>query len=172
MRKLPLPALRARTHVPQKLPRINPQLMAIVPFKFQRILANRICGNRFRSSLKHDQLSWLRLRRLPRLPPRLAALFVAKRARAGVAQEGKCVRRKMSVLPLNLDPGPRLQMDFHGFRVGGGHGFQYRITRRWSLVVRRRPEPKPFTAEYAEIAGKNFRLAFLGDLCELGGESS
>jgi hypothetical protein len=40
LRRLALPA---RTHIPQKLPRIDPQLMPVVPFELQRVLANRLC---------------------------------------------------------------------------------------------------------------------------------
>jgi hypothetical protein len=37
------PALRARTHPPQKLPRINPKFMSVVPFEFQGVLPHRLC---------------------------------------------------------------------------------------------------------------------------------
>jgi len=71
------PALPTRTHIPQKLPGINPQLMPVVPFELQRVLADRPCRNRFRRGLEHDQFSRLGLRRLPWLAPSLATLFVA-----------------------------------------------------------------------------------------------
>jgi hypothetical protein len=77
----------------------------------------------------------------------------------------------MPVFPFDLHPSPRLELDFHGFGIGGGHGLQYR--RRASLVVRpwSSAKPKSFTAENAEIAEKSFRLAFLRVLGDLGGKS-
>jgi hypothetical protein len=134
-------ALPARTHTPQKLPRINAQFMPIVPFEFQRVPAHRLRGNRLSGGLEHDQFSRPDLRRFPWLASSLTAFFVAQGARAGIAQEGKRVMGKMPILPLDFHPGPRLELNFDGLGVGGRHGFQYRRSRRWSFDVGRWPGP-------------------------------
>ena len=49
--------------------------------------------------------------------PSLLALFVAQRARAGIAQEGKAVDAAMPVLPLDLHAGAGGDVDFTRFRI-------------------------------------------------------
>jgi hypothetical protein len=62
-------ALPARTNFPQIEPRINSQIVFIVPRKLQRVLAYRLRRQRFHRRLEHWQSSWSEFRRLARLSP-------------------------------------------------------------------------------------------------------
>src|SRR6266487_6377516 len=115
---LPRPAFLARTHIPQELPGVDTQLVAIVPFELERVFADGLCRDWFRGGLEHRQLARLRVRRLSRFASGFASFVIAKSAGTRIPQERKCELRQMAVLPLNFDAGPRLQVHFHGFRVG------------------------------------------------------
>src|SRR3954462_12427192 len=70
-------ALFTRTDFAQPLPRINSEVVTVVPVELDSVLANALRGIRFDRRLKHGQLTRLQFHRLPRLSATLAALFVA-----------------------------------------------------------------------------------------------
>ena len=86
-------AFLARTPVPQKLPRINPQLVVIVEMKLDRILAHAFRRNRFDRGLVHGQRPRRKFRRLSGLVVRFGPRLVAQRARTRIPQEGKRIMR-------------------------------------------------------------------------------
>ena len=102
-------ALLARTPIPQKLPRINPQLVVIVEMKLDRVLAHALGRNRFDRRLEHRQRPGGKSWRLSRLLVRLGSRFVAQRARTGITQEGKGIMRPMAILPLDIQTRARAQ---------------------------------------------------------------
>ena len=101
---MPLPSgtLAARTHFPQVRPRINSQIVIIVPRKFQRVLAHRLRRQRFRRWLEHRKRPRGQLCRLARLPSRLSALILAQCARTSIPQKFERINGLVSVLPLDL----------------------------------------------------------------------
>src|ERR1035438_2103763 len=127
-------ALRARTNLPQIEPRINSQIVFIVPRKLQRILAHCLRRQRFHRRLEHRQSPRRQLRRLARLSSRLPALILAKRARTSIPQERKRIGGPVSILPFNLHPRARRQMNQHRLgivphprrKIRQRHKFQYR----------------------------------------------
>src|SRR5260370_555464 len=136
------------TPISEKVAGVNYRLRAVVPFEFQRGRADRLRRDRFRARLEHGQLAGLGVRRLARLASSLAPLFVAQRARAGIAQERKWVSGEVPVFPLNFHAGPGGQAHFDGFRIGGGHGFSIAeaVVGRSSLVTLTFSLPKPSSA--------------------------
>jgi|SRR3954468_19508576 hypothetical protein len=104
-RRFPGLALLARTHFPQKGPRVNPQLVPIIPVEPDRILAHAFGAQRLGRSLKHGQACRCQLRSLSRLAIALAALFIAERARTGIPQEREWIMGRMPILPLDIHPG-------------------------------------------------------------------
>jgi hypothetical protein len=111
------PTLRARTNVPQIKPRINPQIMPIIPRKLKRILAHCLGRHRLHRRLEHRQSPRRQLHRLARLASRLQTLILAKRARTSVPQKRKRIDGPVPVLPLDLHPGSRSQVNHHRLRI-------------------------------------------------------
>jgi len=110
-------ALLARTPIPQKLPRINPQLVVIVEMKLDRVFAHAFRRNRLDRGLEHRQSAGRKLWRLSRLLVRLGSRFVAQRARTGIAQERKGIMRPVAVLPFNIETRSCAQVHLHRLRV-------------------------------------------------------
>jgi hypothetical protein len=133
------PTLLAGAPIPQKLPGIYPQLMAVVPMKLDGVFAHSVRRFRPGQSLEHGQRSRRGLRRLSRFSSGLASLLVTKRAGAGVAQERERIVRSMAVFPLDVHTRARGQVHFDGFGVGGRHRFKYRISSAY-----RRTRSRPF----------------------------
>jgi hypothetical protein len=127
-------ALRARTNFPQIKPRINPQIVVIIPRKLQCILTDSLGRHRLHCWLKHWQGSRSQFRRLPWLALRLRSLIFAKRARTSVPQKCKRVDGPVPIFPLNLQPLPGRQMNHDRLGIIADtrceirecHKFQYR----------------------------------------------
>src|ERR1035437_6906365 len=91
--------------------------MAVVPREANGVFANRLNFRRPRRRLEHGQLPGDGLERIAGLAAILGALFLAQRARAGIAQEGKAVNAAMPVLPLDVHAGAGGDVDFNRFRI-------------------------------------------------------
>jgi hypothetical protein len=108
----------------------------IVPRKFQRILPHRFRRQRLHRRLKHRQSPRSQPRRLARLPPRLLPFILTERARTSIPQKCKRIDGPVSILPLNLHPFARRQMNDHRLRIipyprskiRQRHKFQYRTS--------------------------------------------
>jgi hypothetical protein len=136
-------ALRAGTNFPQIEPRINSQIVPIVPRKLQRILAHCLGRERFHGRLEHRQSPRRQLRRFARFSSRLSPLIFAKRARTRVPQERKRVDGPVPILPLDLHSRTRRQMDQYRLRIvphpgrviRQRHKFQYRTCTKLLFSV-------------------------------------
>ena len=95
-------AFRAGTLSSQKLPRVNPAAMAVVPVEIDRVFADWGDLKRASRLLVHGQSSRFGLRRLTNLASAGVAFFVARSARAGVAQPGKRIVAPVTVFPLDI----------------------------------------------------------------------
>ena len=164
----PRRALRARTNFPQIEPRINSQIVFIIPGKLQRILPHRFRRKRFHRRLEHRQSPRSRLRLLARLSSRLPPLLLAERARTSIPQERERIRRPVPILPLNLHPRPRSQMNHHRLRIvphprrkiRQRHKLKYR-TRKARMPRTLLPAPRvilPQAAENLQIGLSMFGL--------------
>jgi len=129
-------ALRARTPVPQKLPRINTQLVAVVEMEFDRVLAHAVRRSRFDGGLEHGQRPSRGFRRLSWLLVGLGPFLVAQRARTCITQERKRIMRLVAILPLNIDTCASGQVDLYRFRVCHcRHEFSI-AQQNWGFCVR------------------------------------
>lgn len=70
-------AVFAGTNFPQPFPRINSQLMAIVPVELDGVLADGLSRSRLHGGLEHGQLARFRCHRLSRPATGFAALLIA-----------------------------------------------------------------------------------------------
>jgi hypothetical protein len=128
--------LRARANFPQIEPRINPQIVIIVPRKPQRVLSHRFRRQCPYRRLEHRQRSRSQLRRFARLASRFRPLVLAQRARTSIPQKRKRIHRPVPILPLNLHARSRRQMNHHRLRIVRDtrseirqrHKFQYRTS--------------------------------------------
>src|SRR5664280_2071891 len=91
--------------------------MAVVPRETNGVFANRLNLRRPRRRLEHGQRPRDGLKRVAGLAAVLGALFLAQRARAGIAQEGKAVNAPMPVLQLDVHTGAGGDVDFNRFRI-------------------------------------------------------
>src|SRR6185437_3955712 len=108
----------------QKIPGIDAQFVAIIPLKADGVFAHGLGLQRLGRSFEHGQRPGGWFGRLHGLSAALAPLFVAQRARAGVAQPFKAVAGVVAVLPLDVHARSRGQI--HRDRLGislliGGH---------------------------------------------------
>ena len=137
------PALPTWTNLPQIRPRINPQIVIIIPRKSQRVLAHLLHRQRFGRRLEHRQRPRCQLGSLTRLSSRLLPLVIAKRARTSIPQKRKRITRPMPIFPFNLHTGPRRQIDLDRLRivrhsrsrVKYRHTSEYRTPRRYESKV-------------------------------------
>jgi hypothetical protein len=102
--------------------------MVVVPGKAQRVLADRLGGNRLGCSLEHGQRSRRQLWRFTRLAPRLLAFVFAERAGTSIPQEGERVGGAVSVLPLDFHSRSGGLVDLHRLGIVGetGGGIEHR----------------------------------------------
>src|SRR5437588_8831876 len=98
--------LRAGTEFAQKFPRVNAQVVIIVPFEPDGIFAHTFGGNRLGGGFKQGQGTGGEFGRLAGLASGFVALFVAHGAWAGVTEVDKIVVRNVAVRPLNIDARP------------------------------------------------------------------
>jgi hypothetical protein len=129
------PALRAWTNLAQIKPRINSQIVLIVPGKFQRVLADGLCRQCLYQRLKHRKRPGCQCSWLASLSPRFRSLIFAECAGTSVPQKRKRVGRPVAVLPLDLHPRARRQMNDNRLgivphprsEIWQRHEFQYRM---------------------------------------------
>src|SRR5579863_3170035 len=127
-------ALRAGADFPEKLPRVNAQVVVIVPRELNRVLAHAFCRDRFRRRLEHGQRAGSEFGRLSIAPACLAALFFAHGARAGVAQVDEVVMRNVAVFPVDMHASASGEIDLHRFRVRGCGGSLKRRLHELSIA--------------------------------------
>jgi hypothetical protein len=135
--------------------------MAVVPMKFDGVLADGLCRVRFCSRLKHGQSTRGEFGRITRLPVSFAALFVAQSARAGIAQIHKVVMRAMAVLPFDVHTSAGGDVDLDGFGVGGSHEFSRYLAAHAAGVspfgvAQGKPEPQNLLTAKAANNAKRF----------------
>jgi hypothetical protein len=157
---LPSGTLAARTHLPQVNPRINSQIVIIVPRKFQRVLADRLRRQRFRRWLEHRKRPGGQLRRLARLSSRLCPLVLAQRARASIPQEFERIDGLVSVLPLDLHTRAGRQVNLDRPRII--RQARRRISYRHSVSIARAAPAKS-----AVGSGLRLRAVFEITICDL-----
>ena len=88
-------------------------LVAVVPGKADRVLANGLNFSRTRQCLKHRQRSGHRFKRIAWRSAIFVPLFLAERAWASVAQKDKAIRAAMAVFPLDLHTRARGLVDLN-----------------------------------------------------------
>src|SRR5258708_5137669 len=133
----PCGAFRAGTEFAQKLPRVNAEVMIIVPFEADGIFAHTFGGNRLGRRFKQGQRAGGELGRLAGLASRLVALFVAHGARAGVAEVDKIVVGDVAVRPLNIDARPGGKVHLYCLGIGGRSGRLKRGLHNFSIAYER-----------------------------------
>ena len=114
-------ALFARAPIPQELPGIKPQFMAIIPVKLDGVLAHRFGGSWLGGGLEHRQRPRGGFLWLARLSMHFPTLLVTQRTGTGIAKISERVVRMMAVFPVNVDASASGEVDFDGFGVGSGH---------------------------------------------------
>jgi hypothetical protein len=92
-------ALLARANFAQEFPRVNAEVVIVIPLEADGVLPNTFGGKRFGGGFEHGQGAWRRFRGLTRRTAGFVALFVAHGAGAGVAQENESVMRGVGVGP-------------------------------------------------------------------------
>ena len=110
-------ALLARTPIPQKLPRINPQFMPVIEVKLNCVLADAIGRRRFYGRLEHRERPRRSFHGLSWLLVGLAALLIAKGTRASIAEERKGIMRLVAIFPLDIETRSGAQVDLYRLRV-------------------------------------------------------
>lgn len=109
--------LRAGTPIAQELPGINPQLVAIVEMKLNRVFANAFRRSRFDGGLEHRQRPRRQLWRLSGLLMGLRSLLIAQRAGAGITQKREGIMRLVAALPLDVEARAGAQVHFNRLRI-------------------------------------------------------
>ena len=100
----------------QETPRINAELVAIIPVKFDGVLAHSLSREGPRCFLKDGQRTRRELRRVTRITAGFAALIITQSTGAGVPQERKWIVRTMTIFPLDVHSGAGGQID--SYRLG------------------------------------------------------
>jgi hypothetical protein len=95
-------AFFTRAYIPQKLPGINAQLVAVIPVKLDGVFAYALGRQGLGCLLEHGEGAGREFRPLTGLAARLATFVVTQGAGAGIAQEGKRVVRAVAILPLDV----------------------------------------------------------------------
>src|SRR5919109_1006207 len=126
-------------HIPQELPGVEPEVVIVIPAKFDGIAAHRFDLVRLGRRLKHRQRTGRKLGRVSRLTAGLATFFIAQGARTGISKEGKAVVRNMPVLPLDFHTGAGGNVHLHRL------GFCPRLPV-FSIAQRARDEPMRISA--------------------------
>ena len=91
-------------------------LVSIAPGKVDGVVTNGLGSRGLGGLLEHRQAARRGLLRLAWDAPILLSLFIAKRARACIAQIAETVAAAMSVLPLDVHAGPAGDVDVHALR--------------------------------------------------------
>jgi len=86
----------------QELPRVDAEVVIVVPLKTDGIFAHALGRNGSCRGFEHGQRAGGKLGWFARFASVFAALFVAHRARAGVAKENEIVVRNVTIRPLDI----------------------------------------------------------------------
>jgi hypothetical protein len=95
-------AFFTRTYIPQKLPGINAQFVAVIPMKLNGVFAHSVGRQGLGHLLEHRKRAGREFRPLAGLAARLAPLVVTKGAGTSIAQKGERVVRTVTVLPFDV----------------------------------------------------------------------
>jgi hypothetical protein len=95
-------ALFTWTYIPQKLPGINAQFVAVIPMKLNGVFAHSLGRQGLGHLLEHRKRAGREFRPLAGLAARLAPLVVTKGAGTSIAQKGERVVRTVTVLPFDV----------------------------------------------------------------------
>ncbi len=95
-------ALFARANIPQKLPGINAQFVAVVPVEFDGIFAHAFGGDWFGFFFEHGQFAGLGFGRFSRFAFGFFPFVVTERAGARVAQIYERIVGAVAVLPFDV----------------------------------------------------------------------
>src|SRR5215470_4228601 len=99
-------ALVAGTDLPQKVPRVNSEVVTVVPVELDGVLADTFGGEWSGGGLEHRQCTRRGFRRFPRGASGLAALLFAERTWAGIPQKNKGIGRVVAVAPVDFHSRP------------------------------------------------------------------
>ena len=132
-------ALLTRAPFPQELPRVNPQLMAVIKLKSDCIFTYAFGRSCLDGGFEHGQRSWRWLGRLSGLLVRLGPGLIAQRTGTSIAQEWKRIMRHVPVLPLDIQASTSAQIYFHRFRVAhDNHEFSIAQPNSLAFLTARR----------------------------------
>lgn len=120
-------ALVARAHFTEELPRIDPQIVVIVPGELDCVLADAFRGHGLGRWLEDQQSASCGAGWVSGAAPRFPPFFLTDGARTRVPQIHEVVVGHMTVSPFNVHPGARSKMYLHRFGVCRGRG---RMKRR------------------------------------------
>jgi hypothetical protein len=95
-------AFFTRTYIPQKLPGINAQFVAVIPMKLNGVFAHSLGRQGLGHLLEHRKRAGREFRPLAGLAARLAPLVVTEGAGTSIAQKGERVVRTVTVLPFDV----------------------------------------------------------------------
>jgi hypothetical protein len=95
-------AFFTRTYIPQKLPGINAQFVAVIPMKLNGVFAHSLGRQGLGYLLEHRKRAGREFRSLAGMAARLAPLVVTKGAGTSIAQKGERVVRTVTVLPFDV----------------------------------------------------------------------
>jgi hypothetical protein len=110
-------ALRTRADFPQQLPRIETEIVVIVPLEADGILTHRFSRDRLGRRLEHWQNTDRGFGRFSRLSPRFVAFLVAHGAGAGVAEIDEVVVGDVAVGPFDVHPGAGRKVNLYRLRI-------------------------------------------------------
>src|SRR4051794_1481478 len=95
-------AFLTRADFAQKFPRVDPQVVIIIPRKLDRVLTHALGGDWFGGGLENQQGTGSGGGGIARTSAGLAALLFAHGARAGVPQVHESVVRTVAVIPFDV----------------------------------------------------------------------
>src|ERR1700686_4114686 len=162
-------ALGTRTNFAQELPRIESEIVVIVPGKLNGVSAHTLRRKRLGVGFENQQRAGSGGNGIARATSRLAALIFAHGARAGIAQVDEAIVRDVAVVPLNIDTGTGREIHLHGFWIGGRGGGLKRglhgISIAWGAGDGCRvPHLQPFSMAGAGRSDQNTVPGNCGDL--------
>ena len=114
-----VPALFARTNFAQEFPRVNAQVVVVVPRELYGISPHALCRKWLRVRFKDQQRPRGGGCRIPRVSSGLAPFLLAHSARTCVPQINKAIMRNVPIPPLDVHPSPCGEMHLDRLRVSG-----------------------------------------------------
>src|SRR6202162_4478956 len=115
-------AFVTRTDFAQELPRIESEVVVVVPGKLNGVFAHALRGDGLGVGLENKQRAGGGGDGIAGASSRLAALIFAHGARAGVAQVNEVIVRDVAVIPFDINAGAGAEVHLHRLWVGGRGG--------------------------------------------------